>query len=71
MMAYYKANYPRPPYREMPDPVVKVRAPMLQIHGLADQYLLAGALDGTWKWIDTEQTLVTLPGGGHFVQQDA
>jgi pimeloyl-ACP methyl ester carboxylesterase len=71
MMAYYKANYPRPPYAEMPDPVAKVRAPVLQIHGLDDQYLLAGALDGTWEWIDAEYTLVTLPGVGHFVQQDA
>lgn len=71
MMAYYKANYPRPPYREMPDPVPPVRVPVLQIHGLDDQYLLAGALDGTWEWIDAEYTLVTLPGVGHFVQQDA
>ena len=71
MMAYYKANYPRPPYAEMPDPVAKVRAPVLQIHGLDDQYLLAGALDGTWEWIDSPYTLVTLPGVGHFVQQDA
>jgi pimeloyl-ACP methyl ester carboxylesterase len=71
MMAYYKANYPREPYRELPGPVTKVRAPVLQIHGLGDQYLLAGALDGTWDWIDAEYTLVTLPGVGHFVQQDA
>jgi pimeloyl-ACP methyl ester carboxylesterase len=71
MMAYYKANYPREPYREMPDPVPAVQAPVLQIHGLGDQYLLAGALDGTWEWIDAPYTLVTLPGVGHFVQQDA
>jgi pimeloyl-ACP methyl ester carboxylesterase len=71
MMAYYKANYPREPYRELPDPVTKVQAPVLQIHGLGDQYLLAGALDGTWEWIDAEYTLVTLPGAGHFVQHDA
>lgn len=71
MMAYYKANYPREPYRELPDPVAKVQAPVLQIHGLADQYLLAGALDRTWEWVDAEYTLVTLPGAGHFVQQDA
>lgn len=70
MMAYYKANYPRPPYREMPDPS-PIGVPVLQIHGLADPYLLADALDGTWAWIDAEYTLVTLPGVGHFVQQDA
>jgi pimeloyl-ACP methyl ester carboxylesterase len=71
MMAYYKANYPRPPYEEMPDPIPPVRAPVLQIHGLDDPYLLAGALGGTWKWIDAEYTLVTLPDVGHFVQRDA
>jgi microsomal dipeptidase-like Zn-dependent dipeptidase/pimeloyl-ACP methyl ester carboxylesterase len=71
MMAYYKANYPRPPYQEMPDPVPPVSAPVLQIHGLDDQYLLAGALNGTWEWLDADLTLVTIPGVGHFVQQDA
>ncbi|MDX1646978.1 MAG: alpha/beta hydrolase [Longimicrobiales bacterium] len=71
MMAYYKANYPRPPYRETSDPVVPVRVPVLQIHGLTDPYLLADGLAGTWAWIDAEYTLLTLPGVGHFVQQDA
>jgi len=72
MMAYYKANYPRPPYQELPDDaVVRIGVPVLQIHGLADQYLLAGALDDTWRWLDAEYTLVTLPGINHFVQQDA
>jgi len=72
MMAYYKANYPRPPYQEIPDgDVVRIGAPVLQIHGLDDQYLLAGALDGTWEWLDSDYTLVTLPGISHFVQQEA
>jgi pimeloyl-ACP methyl ester carboxylesterase len=72
MMAYYKANYPRPPYHEIPDDeVVRVSAPVLQIHGLADQYLLYPALDGTWRWLDSDYTLVTLPGVNHFVQQEA
>lgn len=72
MMAYYKANYPREPYQEIPDEMVtRIRVPVLQIHGLSDQYLLAPALDGTWKWLDADYTLVTLPGVGHFVQQDA
>jgi pimeloyl-ACP methyl ester carboxylesterase len=71
MMAYYKANYPRPPYREMAPPIPRVRAPVLQIHGLDDQYLLAAGLDGTWNWLDADLTLVTIPGVGHFVHQDA
>ena len=41
------------------------------IHGLGDTALLPGALNDTWKWIDAELTLVTIPGAGHFVQQDA
>jgi epoxide hydrolase 4 len=72
MMAYYKANYPRRPYQEIPDDaVVRVRAPVLQIHGLEDRYLLRAALNDTWRWLDADYTLVTLPGIGHFVQQDA
>jgi pimeloyl-ACP methyl ester carboxylesterase len=71
MLHYYKANYPRPPYTEDTSPLVKVQCPVLVIHGLEDQYLLAGALDRTWEWIDNDLTLVTIPGSGHFVQQDA
>lgn len=70
MMAYYQANYPREPYQEMGD-VPPVRAPVLQIHGMDDQYLLAAALEGTEAWVDGDYTLVRLPGVGHFVQQDA
>ena len=71
MLHYYKANYPRPPYTEDTSPLVKVQCPVLVIHGLEDQYLLAGALDRTWEWIDNDLPLVTIPGSGHFVQQDA
>jgi pimeloyl-ACP methyl ester carboxylesterase len=71
MMNYYKANYPREPYREDTSPVVKVQAPVLQIHGLADTALLPGALNDTWNYLDKDWTLVTVPGAGHFVQQDA
>ena len=71
MMAYYKANYPRPPYEEMSGPVVKVQSPVLLIHGLDDPYLLAAGLNETWEWLEADLTLVTIPGVGHFVQQDA
>lgn len=70
MLNYYKANYPREPYkddREFP----RVKCPVLMIHGLKDEALLPGALNDTWKWIDGELTLVTVPSAGHFVQQDA
>lgn len=71
MLNYYKRNYPREPYREDPSPVVKIQVPVLLIHGLADQALLADALNNTWEWVEKDLTLVTIPGAGHFVQQDA
>ena len=45
--------------------------PVLQIHGLEDTALLPGALNDTWEWLEADLTLVTIPGAGHFVQQDA
>jgi pimeloyl-ACP methyl ester carboxylesterase len=70
MLNYYKANYPREPYkddREFP----KVKCPVLMIHGLDDPYLLPGALNDTWQWLEKDLTLVTVPGAGHFVHRDA
>ena len=73
MLNYYKANYPRPdaPAPETPPVFPKVKAPVLMFHGLADQALLPGALNGTWEYLERDLTLVTIPGAGHFVQQDA
>ncbi|MEZ4681008.1 MAG: alpha/beta hydrolase [Caldilineaceae bacterium] len=41
------------------------------IHGLEDTFLLPGALNDTWQWLEQDLTLVTVPGAGHFVHQDA
>lgn len=71
MLNYYQRNYPRAPYTEDTSPVVKVKCPVLMIHGLEDWALLPGALNGTWDWVEKDLTLVTVPGAGHFVQQDA
>jgi epoxide hydrolase 4 len=71
MMNYYKQNYPKEPYKEDTSPVVKVQCPVLEIHGLKDTYLLAGAIDGTWDWVEKDFTLVTIPNAAHFVQHDA
>jgi epoxide hydrolase 4 len=79
MLSYYKANYPRtspdsndpsaakPAIPDFPN----VKCSVLLIHGLKDQALLPGALNDTWNWLDNDLTLVTIPGAGHFVQQDA
>lgn len=70
MLNYYKANYPREPYEDNRDfPQIQCR--VLMIHGLKDTALLPGALNDTWKWIDKDLTLVTIPEASHFVQQDA
>jgi len=71
MLNYYKANYPREPYKAPTADPPKVKCPVLMIHGLKDRALLQGALNGTWNWIEKDLTLVTLPDAGHFVQQDA
>jgi pimeloyl-ACP methyl ester carboxylesterase len=71
MLNYYKRNYPREPYKEDTSPVVKVKMPVLMIHGLDDWALLPGALNNTWEWLESDLTLVTIPKSGHFVQQDA
>lgn len=71
MLNYYKANYPREPYKAPDLPFPKIPCPVLMIHGLKDKALLADALNGTWNWIDNDLTLVTVPNADHFVQQDA
>ena len=74
MLNYYKANYPRiEPGAEAPEAPSLPRAtmPVLMFHGLDDQALLPGALNDTWEWLEKDLTLVTVPGAGHFVQQDA
>jgi epoxide hydrolase 4 len=73
MLNYYKANYPTgsgadaPPVPQLP----KIAVPVLLFHGLDDRALNRNGLSGTWDWIDKDLTLVTIPGAGHFVQQDA
>ena len=71
MLQYYKQNYPRQPYQDASFLVNKVQVPVLKIHGLQDQYLLAGGLNNTWEWLDNIWTLLTIPRAGHFVQHDA
>ena len=72
MLNYYKRNYPRvgadgPPMPELPN----VTVPVLMFHGMDDRALHSDGLSGTWNWIAKDLTLVTIPGAGHFVQQDA
>jgi epoxide hydrolase 4 len=70
MLNYYKANYPREPYADTRD-FPPVKCSVLMFHGLKDTALLPGALNDTWKWLEQDLTLITIPSAGHFVQQDA
>jgi pimeloyl-ACP methyl ester carboxylesterase len=70
MLNYYKRNYPREPYTEDTSPLKKVQCPVLEIHGLKDTYLLAGAMNGTWDFVEKDLTITTVPTAGHFVQAD-
>ena len=70
MLNYYKANYPRPPYDQPENGFPPVRCPVLLIHGLEDPALLVGALNDTWKWVEKDLTITTVPGAGHWVHHD-
>jgi pimeloyl-ACP methyl ester carboxylesterase len=73
MLNHYKRNYPTTsgPDAPAPPPMPKVAMPVLMFHGLNDQALHSDGLSGTWNWLEKDLTLVTVPGAGHFVQQDA
>jgi len=73
MLNYYKRNYPRGTGTDAPapPPPPKVKMPVLIFHGLDDTALNASGLNDTWQWLEKDMTLVTVPGSGHFVQQDA
>ncbi len=49
----------------------QIQSPVLVFHGLADTTVTSDTLSGTWDRVARDLTLVTIPGAGHFVQQDA
>lgn len=71
MLAYYKRNYPGATGGSPPPPAAPVKMPVLEFHGLEDTALNSDGLNNTWDWLEKDLTLVTIPGAGHFVQQDA
>lgn len=73
MLNYYKRNYPdvwAEDYEPSPD-LPPLGISTLMFHGLEDTALHSDGLNNTWDWIIADLTLVTIPGAGHFVQQDA
>jgi pimeloyl-ACP methyl ester carboxylesterase len=73
MLAFYKQNYPAPPEPGTPasPPAPNLDLQVLIFHGLEDTALHSDGLNNTWDWIDQDVTIVSAPGAGHFVQQDA
>jgi len=72
MLAYYKRNYPPPAEPgAAPPKTPQLKMPTLMFHGLEDFALPSDGLNNTWDWIDADLTIVSAPGAGHFVQQDA
>jgi pimeloyl-ACP methyl ester carboxylesterase len=73
MLNYYKRNYPAASGAALPPPppLPKVTVPVLMFPGLDDRALHRNGLSGTWDWLEKDLTLVTVPGAGHFIQQDA
>ncbi len=72
MLSYYKQNYPGGTSGNTAPPAPpQLKMPVLIFHGLEDTALHSDGLNNTWDWIDADTTIVTAPGAGHFVQQDA
>ncbi len=72
MSLLYRANYPQEPYQPPEaDAYPPVRCPVLMLHGLEDSYLLRDCLNDTWEYVQSELTIIAVPGVGHFIQQDA
>lgn len=70
MFNYYRVNWPREPYQVKSDTPPLVKAPTLLIHGLDDPYALPAGLNDVWHWVDSDLTILTLPGAGHFIQHE-
>ncbi|NIA26899.1 MAG: alpha/beta fold hydrolase [Desulfobulbaceae bacterium] len=73
MLNVYKRNYPdiwRGDDVSWPS-APNVDVSTLVFHGLDDAAVHSDGLNNLWDWIDKDLTLVTVPGAGHFVQQDA
>src|SRR5258707_399900 len=71
MLAYYKANYPAPPYRPQAPAGHTFTLPTLLIWGMEEEYFAPAALDGLAKYYPASLRLVTVPGAGHWVHRDA
>lgn len=71
MFAYYKYNFPAPPYGMVVDTSAMVyQVPTLIIWGVEDEYFSLKMLDGIPTHFNETVRLVTLPGAGHWSFRD-
>lgn len=71
MFAYYKMNYPGPPYGQKVDiPYMKFQVPTLIIWGLEDEYFSPKFLDQLPQHFVAPTRLVTFPATGHWPFQE-
>ena len=66
-----QGDSPHPRFREVLSAVIKVQAPVLQLYGPKDQYLLAVGISNKWEWFENRWTLLILASADPFVQHDA
>jgi pimeloyl-ACP methyl ester carboxylesterase len=71
LLNYYRANYPRPPYRfDGASPRSIVTVPTLILFGLDDPWVLADGLRDNGRWFAGGFKVVTVPRAGHWVHFD-
>lgn len=71
MLAYYKYNYPAPPYGQQVDTSTMIyQVPTLIIWGLEDPYFSLKMLDQIPRYFKNTVRLVTLPNAGHWAFRD-
>lgn len=71
MMAYYKKNYPAPPYGQTsPMQNMSFPVPTLILWGVEDEYFISKFIDGIPKIFPNTTRLVTFPHAGHWAFQE-
>jgi pimeloyl-ACP methyl ester carboxylesterase len=71
LVNYYRANYPRPPYRfDGTSPRSIIAVPTLILFGLDDPWVLADGLRDNGRWFTHPLKVVTVPNAGHWVHFD-
>jgi pimeloyl-ACP methyl ester carboxylesterase len=71
LLNWFLANYPKKPYEADTSPPIRVKVPVLMIHGMDDAAFAPATLNDSWQWTEKDLTLVTLQGVGHFSHHEA